>query len=190
MDMSLEEYFDLYRPEQCPIGTRWLLGRMRELRPKVYMEIGCAHLATFKLYEDLLPPAPDGFALGLDVRDYKEWPDYSSSSGCDFKFIAENSASDEALELVKEALGGREIDYLFIDGNHYVDYVVKDWENYSPLVRSGGLVAIHDLDFDALDRGEVDGQGGAFVTRRLINGGLKVEFPPYTTVGTSLITAP
>jgi predicted O-methyltransferase YrrM len=37
------------------------------------------------------------------------------------------------------------IDYLFIDGDHTYKGVKQDFEIYSPLVRSGGLVVFHDI---------------------------------------------
>jgi predicted O-methyltransferase YrrM len=40
------------------------------------------------------------------------------------------------------------IDFLFLDGDHTEKGVFKDWEFYSPLVKKGGLVALHDsIDF-------------------------------------------
>jgi predicted O-methyltransferase YrrM len=36
-------------------------------------------------------------------------------------------------------------DLLFIDGDHTLDGVAADFANYAPLVRSGGLVAFHDI---------------------------------------------
>jgi predicted O-methyltransferase YrrM len=45
----------------------------------------------------------------------------------------------------KRLLSGRQIDLLFIDGDHTYEGVKKDWEMYSPLVRSGGLIVFHDV---------------------------------------------
>tara|TARA_R110002020_G_scaffold111441_1_gene257100 strand:+ start:4312 stop:4971 length:660 start_codon:yes stop_codon:yes gene_type:complete len=39
-------------------------------------------------------------------------------------------------------------DAVFIDGNHSYEYVKKDLENYWPKVRSGGIVALHDVNFE------------------------------------------
>ena len=36
-------------------------------------------------------------------------------------------------------------DFLFIDGDHTYEGVKTDFEMYSPLVRQGGLVALHDI---------------------------------------------
>lgn len=37
------------------------------------------------------------------------------------------------------------IDFLFIDGDHMFDAVKKDYEMYSPLVRAGGVIVLHDI---------------------------------------------
>ena len=41
-----------------------------------------------------------------------------------------------------------EFDAVFIDGNHSYEYVKKDLENYLPKVREGGIVALHDVNFE------------------------------------------
>jgi hypothetical protein len=38
----------------------------------------------------------------------------------------------------------REIDMLFIDGDHELPGVRDDWEAWTPWVREGGIVALHD----------------------------------------------
>lgn len=53
---------------------------------------------------------------------------------------------------VAEWSGGA-LDFLFIDGDHSYDGVRLDYELFSPLVRSGGLVALHDIVPDAETRG-------------------------------------
>lgn len=45
------------------------------------------------------------------------------------------------------------IDLLFIDGNHDLEHFINDWNNWVPLVRPGGTVAIHD--FDPVERGGI-----------------------------------
>ena len=41
-----------------------------------------------------------------------------------------------------------EFDAVFIDGNHSYEYVKKDLENYLPKVKNGGIVALHDVNFE------------------------------------------
>jgi cephalosporin hydroxylase len=53
-------------------------------------------------------------------------------------------------ELLK-ILKGKKIDVLFIDGDHTYPGVKKDWEMYSPLVRKGGIIVFHDINFHPRD---------------------------------------
>ncbi len=56
-----------------------------------------------------------------------------------------DSHDPETRARVEEALGGRQLDLLFIDGDHTYEGVKRDFEMYSPLVASGGLVVFHDI---------------------------------------------
>lgn len=47
--------------------------------------------------------------------------------------------SDDALSELPEL-----VDFVFIDGHHQYDQVVKDIKNYAPLVRPGGILGGHD----------------------------------------------
>lgn len=57
-------------------------------------------------------------------------------------FIMANSLAGSTVNAVR-SFGP--FDFLHIDGNHDYEAVRSDWENYSPMVRPGGLVALHDL---------------------------------------------
>jgi len=59
--------------------------------------------------------------------------------------IRGDSHDSRTLERVKKILGGEELDFLFIDGDHTYEGVRRDFEMYSPLVRRGGVVAFHDV---------------------------------------------
>jgi hypothetical protein len=41
------------------------------------------------------------------------------------------------------------VDFLFIDGDHSYDGVRRDWDDWTPLVREGGRVALHDAHPEA-----------------------------------------
>jgi cephalosporin hydroxylase len=56
-----------------------------------------------------------------------------------------DSHEPSTLEEVEKLLGGRQADFLFIDGDHTYKGVKQDFEMYSPLVRSGGFIAFHDI---------------------------------------------
>jgi len=54
------------------------------------------------------------------------------------------SESPQTLTLVKMALAGQSLDFLYIDGNHDAPVPEQDFETYVPLVRPGGYVGMHD----------------------------------------------
>lgn len=53
--------------------------------------------------------------------------------------------SDDQIENVKEYLGKRKATHLIIDGDHAKESVLKDYNNYSKLVKKGGYIWIHDI---------------------------------------------
>lgn len=56
-----------------------------------------------------------------------------------------NSHHPDTIKRLKEILNGQQLDFLFIDGDHSYEGVKADFENYSPLVKPGGLIAFHDI---------------------------------------------
>ena len=42
------------------------------------------------------------------------------------------------------------IDLLFIDGNHEYEAVLRDYEDWSKYIKPGGIIALHDVDFDPI----------------------------------------
>ena len=65
-----------------------------------------------------------------------------------------------------------EIDFLFIDGDHSAAAVRKDWEMWTPMVRVGGRVALHDARVtpgsEHTDRAWIDEQAGPVVLAKAI----------------------
>jgi len=49
------------------------------------------------------------------------------------------------LDQLKQKLGGRKIDLLFIDGDHRYDGVKADFLSYLPFLAPNGKVAFHDV---------------------------------------------
>ena len=56
-------------------------------------------------------------------------------------FVLGDSTSEETLKEVRKF---GKFDAVFIDGNHSYEFVKKDYENYSKMVREGGIIAFHD----------------------------------------------
>ncbi len=75
--------------------------------------------------------------------------DYYSRAKFTQKLLAEHDnvtfvrkcSSDAWKELPKD------LDFVYIDGNHNYEYVLADLHNYYPLVREKGVIAGHDIDW-------------------------------------------
>lgn len=61
------------------------------------------------------------------------------------QLIIGDSMSVETRARVVEALAGRPVDLLHIDGLHTYEACRSDFEMYAPLARDGGFIVIHDI---------------------------------------------
>jgi len=58
------------------------------------------------------------------------------------KIVFVKKYSDEAVNDIPNA-----IDFVYIDGNHQYEFVVKDIQNYILKVKKGGVIGGHDVDY-------------------------------------------
>ena len=130
-----------------------LMEDVRRLHPRTVLEIGTHRGGTLYLWARLAQP--DAILVSIDLPGGKFGGGYSPFRTPIYRRFAQkrqklhlvkaNSHSESTLEETKRLLSGHQIDLLFIDGDHTYEGVKKDWEMYSPLVRSGGLVVFHDV---------------------------------------------
>jgi glycosyltransferase involved in cell wall biosynthesis/cephalosporin hydroxylase len=130
-----------------------LVEMVRNLQPQVVVEIGSAKGGTLYGWCQLAHPKativsidlPGGeFGGGMDQMHAMLVGSYAKE-GQSMHFLPRDSHAPETLEDLKKILAGREIDLLMIDGDHTYEGVKSDYEMYAPLVRSGGLIAFHDV---------------------------------------------
>lgn len=120
----------------------------REIINPIVVEIGTAHGAQKRFYQELL----NAEYIGLDITDKsatKAKPD-----------IIADSHDPKTIEILRDKLAGRSIDLLFIDGEHDYKSVECDYRFYAPLVKH--LIALHDI---FLIRPEDNPLGGTGVMR-------------------------
>ena len=123
-----------------------LAKAVAELKPVNILEIGTAragtlfiwaHLASSKVISCDLDDAP--FKRSL----YEAFPPPGSS--CKVTHLSGDSHTKEFLKKVEAELDGEKVDFLFIDGDHTEVGVESDYNDYHHLVRSGGIIAFHDI---------------------------------------------
>lgn len=144
------------RPLQVKEEITELLDLVKELKPKYVLEIGTCSGGSLYLISRVA--APDAVLISVDLPGgnfgggYPSWkvPLFKSfaKSGQSVVLIRGDSHDEKTVERVKSALRGNKVDFLFIDGDHTYGGVKKDFEAYSPLVRRGGIVALHDVAVD------------------------------------------
>lgn len=76
-----------------------------------------------------------------------EWKLWTKRNNNKLHLIQSHSQSQSTKYQVEQLLEGQQIDFLFIDGDHRYDAVKRDFEMYSPLVRKGGIIGLHDIGY-------------------------------------------
>jgi len=123
-----------------------LANAVDALKPETIVEIGTCNGGTLFIWANLASECVITCDLNVSkIRDelYSAFP--PPDSGCKVIPLAGDSHRQEFLEKVKQSLNGRTVDFLFIDGDHTEKGVRSDYKMYSPLVRSGGIIAFHDI---------------------------------------------
>lgn len=150
--LALESNF-IARATQKRKEFEALLRIVRARKPRVVVEIGTRHGGTF--YGLCKAAAGDALLISIDLPDGPFGGGYEESDLPRLRsyarakqrteFIRGDSHDPATLAELRTILGEREIDVLFIDGDHTYDGVRMDYDMYAPLVRAGGLVALHDI---------------------------------------------
>jgi cephalosporin hydroxylase len=156
-DRSLEERIDwamsfgghgYYRIKTLQIKSE-ILALAREveaLRPKTIMEIGTARGGTLLIWSSLASEK----AISCDMQDMSIQGELLTAlppkgSTCEVVLLSGNSHEDSFRQQVEAELKGKQVDFLFIDGDHTEKGVEADYRDYRHLVRPGGIIAFHDI---------------------------------------------
>lgn len=123
------------------------------LKPRVVVEIGTARGGALYLW--LQAAHENATVVSVDLPGGEFGGGYLSCRVPFYRAFAKptqtlyllqaDSHQSSTLERVKQQIGDHPIDFLFIDGDHTYEGVKQDFEMYSPLVRSGGIIAFHDI---------------------------------------------
>jgi predicted O-methyltransferase YrrM len=126
---------------------------LKELAPKRSLEIGTNYGGTLLLL--CAVSAPKANIISVDLPSGPFGGGYPKSKipifrrfprlGQKLHLLRADSHAAETKEQVLRLLHGERLDYLFIDADHTYDGVRRDFQMYGPLVRSGGMIAFHDI---------------------------------------------
>lgn len=132
------------------------------------VEIGSWHGITTSLLRSVM--ASDGLLLAVDPYPVGRLG-FSAQMVIARKEVAKipngsvrwlrSTGADAAREYA--TLGTEPVDFVFIDGDHSFEGLRGDWEGWSPLVVSGGIVALHDSCSSATR--QIEDAGSVIFTR-------------------------
>jgi predicted O-methyltransferase YrrM len=142
-----------------------LLARLvRKRRPNTVLEIGTMRGGTLWAWCRLA--SSDALLISIDLPGGAFGGGYSDAAserlagyarpGQTLELIRADSHDPATLTRLQSTLGSRQIDLLFIDGDHSYEGVALDYRMYAPLVRSGGLIALHDVLPGRAEDGDVN----------------------------------
>ena len=155
LDLVFE--FQPYGISMRPLQSRWefrrLLEELERVRPAAMLEIGTARGGSLLAFSGLC--SPNAHIVSVDLPGgpfgggYPMWkvPLYKAIArpGQRLDLVRGNSHSANTFAHVERLLGGRKLDFLFIDGDHSYEGVRSDFDRYKSLVRPGGIIAFHDI---------------------------------------------
>lgn len=140
-------------PMQVRSEVRALCEIVRAKRPKTIVEIGTAGGGTLFLWCRLADPS--AIIISVDLPGGRYGGGYAKWRGRIYRafslpnqrlyLLRADSHDVSTQRRIEQILHGRRLDFLFIDGDHSLDGVSRDWEMYSPLMARDGIVAFHDI---------------------------------------------
>lgn len=138
-------YF-LVKTMQIPTEILALARAVEALQPKIILEIGTARGGTLLIWSSLATEKVitcDLQEMDVQASLFQAFP--PKGSACQVTLLSGDSHSAGFKQRVAAALGGRKADFIFIDGDHTVEGVTADYNDYREFVRPGGIIAFHDI---------------------------------------------
>lgn len=146
-------FFKGMRPMQDLREIEMLYHKILEIKPRTVVEIGTARGGTLYMWGQA--SADDATLVSIDLPGgnfgggYRNCrtPLYEKFARASQKLhlLRADSHAPSSCQKAHELLGGKPVDFLYIDGDHTYEGVKTDFLQYGRLVRPGGLIAMHDI---------------------------------------------
>lgn len=176
IEKIIDEAYELYMPQDRYEITELakLVQSRITSTPFNVLEIGTKFGGTFYIWNKLVQEHGEGMCISIDMSDGGLHGGISDEemdkrdrwfnerfNNC--SFIRGNSHHVKTVGSLRYLLGPQVfsgyydprgtvdedyqiLDFLFIDGDHTYEGVKQDFEMYSPFVKSGGIIALHDIN--------------------------------------------
>ena len=119
-----------------------LLEVYKALNPRRVLEIGTCEGGTLQFF--LSHTEPGAQFITVEVNHTRPaWGDWADANSQHLTAICGDSHYSEIVAYIYKEMP--DVDFLFIDADHHYGAVRQDFLNYGPLVRPGGIIALHDI---------------------------------------------
>lgn len=143
-----------HQAAQKPGELRGLVQLVRDLQPRTVIEIGTMTGGTLAAW--CACAAQDATIISIDLPGgrwggeqvppgHEQHLRMLAQPGQTLHLIRGDSHDPATRQQVLDIIDPATLDFLFIDGDHTHEGVTRDWQDYTPFVRPGGLVALHDI---------------------------------------------
>jgi predicted O-methyltransferase YrrM len=129
----------------------WFCELLKREGCKSYLEIGSLFGGSLWRVGSVLPRGSKVVSVDLPSGQPHDPGDFDSLKACAAKLAEDFGHDSHVIEgdstdkfIVERVEPHGPFDACFIDANHTLSYVTKDWENYGPLCR---IVAFHDINW-------------------------------------------
>ena len=152
---SPEDFYELSSRLIGPVQIRseivGFLEMVRKDDVRTVCEIGIAAGGTNFLLTHAAGKVELMLAIDLRIRNARKLNFFVRDSR-KLCFLQGSSYDQKTVEKARQALNGRTLDLLFIDGDHSYKGVKADFLCYRQFVRDGGIIAFHDIISDYTTR--------------------------------------
>ena len=146
-------FYRTIEPRQNPLEIEELYRTVCELHPQRVLEVGTARGGTLYLWTQAATDNATIVSVDLPMGDFggaypvEKVPFYQSFARPKqhLHLLRKDSHEPQTVAEVRQLFAGAPVDFAFIDGDHTYDGVKADFINYGSLVRSGGMIAFHDI---------------------------------------------
>ena len=116
--------------------------------PKTILEIGTGRGGSAYFWSRLAPAGAKIVTVDLSEGASEYVAIYQRPEVNPVTCITGDSRSEDTVHAVVQAMEGRKIDLLYIDGDHTYEGVKADFETYAPMLAANSRVAFHDIHPD------------------------------------------
>ena len=144
-------HFSTIGPSQVMKEITKLYELIKSENPKTVLEIGTDKGGTLYLW--CQAAAEDATILSIDLSSRSRYSPqrrelyakFIKSTSQKLHFLPFSSHDPSTVDKATALFGGKQIDYLFIDGDHTYEGVKSDYYMFNDMVKKGGLIAFHDI---------------------------------------------